>query len=125
MAGVDRRTGRPLAGWPHVEQSLRVIFETHVGARVMRRGFGSAVTAILGRNMTLAEILRFKTLVIVAIELWEPRFRVAFCHARLDNTTEDMKRGIFGMSVEGSHIPRGHLGDPTPETASRTATLLE
>ncbi|MCW2319185.1 phage baseplate assembly protein W, partial [Rhodoblastus acidophilus] len=51
-AGIDKRTGRPLEGWPHVVQSLGTIFTTGFGARVMRRVFGSAVAGILGQNLT-------------------------------------------------------------------------
>src|SRR5688500_5466382 len=74
--GIDRRTGRPLAGWPHVLQSLEVIFTTHFGERVMRRWFGSFVPNILGEKMVPSTTLKFWTAVCTAIDTWEPRYKI-------------------------------------------------
>jgi phage baseplate assembly protein W len=74
--GIDRTTGKPLSGWPHVMQSLGVIFATKFGSRVMRRNFGSAVPSVLGKNLVPSTMLKFMTAATIAIELWEPRFRV-------------------------------------------------
>ena len=43
MTGMDRETGKPLAGTPHLQQSLRDILSTLLGTRVGRREYGSLV----------------------------------------------------------------------------------
>jgi len=123
MAGFDRTTGRPLEGWAHVQQSLDVLFRTRIGSRVLRRTYGSAVPALLGRPINRATVLRFATAIIVAVELWEPRFRIKhISFSRPQNPPEKLRLGQLSMSLVGEYRPRGHLGDPTPEGEDRTLT---
>jgi hypothetical protein len=115
--GIDRTTGQVLVGWQHVEQSLRVIFTTHFGERVMRRWFGSAVPALLGRNMTNPTILRFWTAIIVAIDAWEPRFRVT--RIQPVGSAAGMSTGQIGFAIAGVYYPNALTGDysvSTPKT---------
>ncbi len=115
MAGIDRDTGKRLAGWSHVVQSLVVLFTTYYGSRVMRRYFGSEVPPLLGRNMTPRTIMRFCYAIAVSCELWEPRFRVKTINInKSDNTVERLREGRLRMAIHGEYRPRGHLGDPTP-----------
>lgn len=108
--GIDRRTGRIVSGWQHVEQSLEVIFATQFGERVMRRWFGSSVPELLGRtNLTNSAVLRFWTAVCVAIDLWEPRFRVTKITSFA--STDKARAGKIGFAIVGVYYPRGHLGD--------------
>lgn len=107
--GIDRRTGKIISGWPHVQQSLAVIFSTRFSERVMRRWFGSFVPALLGRDLTKTTILRFWTAVCVAIDLWEPRFRVT--KITPFGSPDDLRTGKIGFAVTGVYYPRGHLGD--------------
>lgn len=121
--GLDRRTGRVLTGWEHVVQSIEVILSTQVGERVMRRVFGSAVPRLLGETMVPPTVLRFFTAVIVAIELWEPRFRVIQIEiVEALNEAEALRLGRLRLAIVGEYRPRAHLGDPTPE-AVRTLSL--
>ncbi|WP_404291548.1 GPW/gp25 family protein [Microvirga sp. RSM25] len=121
--GFDRRTGKPMSGWDHVLQSLEVIFTTPLGSRVMRRTFGSAVPALLGRPINRATVLRFATAIIVAVELWEPRFRIRqISFARTQNTPDKLRLGGLSMQIVGQYRPRGHLGDVTPEGEDRTVS---
>ena len=116
-AGIDRRTGRPLAGWPHVLQSLGVIFTTRIGARVLARFFGSAVPGLLGQNLTPSTLLKFWTAIAIAIELWEPRFRlrqIAFPAAT--NGSQRLRQGQLGLRVVGDYRPGALEGDFTPES---------
>lgn len=110
MAGMDARTGRPLAGWSHVLQSLEVIFTTRIGERVMRRWFGSNVPAMLGRLMVPATYLATFTAIYTAVSLWEPRYRIT--RFRVLSAERD---GRTGIQIDGDHMPRGHLGDFTVE----------
>lgn len=117
-AGIDRRTGRPLAGWGHVQQSLEVIFTTGFGERVLREWFGSHVPRLLGESLTPTTLLRFKLAVFVAIELWEPRFRVT----KINSLSVD-RLGRYRCEIEGEWRPRGHLDDYRIEGARRVLTV--
>jgi phage baseplate assembly protein W len=124
MAGINRATGKLLGGWGHVLQSLHVLFSTHIGARVMRRYFGSEVPPLLGENLTPRTVVRFCYAVVVAIELWEPRFRVKQVVVNPDqNSPEQLRAGRLTMAIHGVYMPRGHLGDPTPARGDYVITL--
>jgi phage baseplate assembly protein W len=121
--GIDRFTGRPLSDWPHVVQSILVILSTRIGDRVMRRSFGSAIPGLLGRNLVPATLLRFYTAIAIAIELWEPRFRVRqFEFQGAENSANDLRQGRLGIRMIGDYRPRALSGDMTVE-AVKTVTL--
>lgn len=132
MAGIDRETGKLLDGFAHVRQSLHVIFTTGIGTRIMRRLFGSEIPGLLGKNIVPSTFLRFATAVHVALQLWEPRFRLVQVTFPRDgalepnvgaNTPETVRRGRIGIALYGEYRPRGHLGDPTPEGGAQTIIL--
>jgi phage baseplate assembly protein W len=114
-AGVNRRTGRVLTGLAHVKQSLHVIFTTPIGTRVMRRTFGSAVPSLLGKaNLTPQVLLNFYVAVAIAVELWEPRFRVRQVgYPGADNSTDRLQQGQFGVQISGDYRPNALEGDFT------------
>lgn len=115
MAGIDRRTGRPLDGFDHVRQSVEVIFSTPLGSRVMRRTFGSVLASLLGENMTSETLIRATTAVAIALALWEPRYVIRRVAVRRQvNTPERMRSGALQIVLLGEYRPRAHLGDPTP-----------
>lgn len=125
MTGIDRDTGKVITGWPHVVKSLTCLFTTAIGSRVMRRTFGSAVPAMLGRSISPALILRFKTAIIIACELWEPRYKVVIIDTvEVENTTDKLRRGNMALRIVGEYRPRGHLGDPTVEDTRTFAVGL-
>jgi len=101
--GIDRNTGKIIAGWPHVVQSLRVIFTTFFGERVLRRWFGPK---ILGQNLTPSTVLKFWSAICVAIDTWEPRYKVT----QIIPLSAD-RDGSIGFRINGVYRPRGHLGD--------------
>jgi uncharacterized protein len=120
MAGINRRTGRILDGFPHVVQSIDVIFSTRLGERVMRRWFGAIGAAILGRLLVPRTILIFTTALTVALELWEPRFKVTRVITD-GNTTDKLRLGELSLIIEGEYRPRGHLGDTRSEGVRRVS----
>lgn len=111
--GINRETGQPESGWPHVAQSLGVIFTTRFGERVMRRWFGSLVPNLLGENMTPETFLRFFSAVGSALEQ-EPRVRLIQVLPLSVN-----RNGRAEVRIEVEYRPRGHLGDFTPEGRKR------
>lgn len=121
--GIDNRTGKVIAGWPHVEQSIARLFSTRFHERVLRRWLGSFVPHLLGELATKTNILRFYTAIATAISLWEPCFRVE--EVRIVNVDGSdgvtsviagrLRMGHVTFRVTGVYMPRGHLGDFTPE----------
>jgi len=108
--------GDVLEGWEHVRQSVVRILTTPLNTRVMRRDFGSEVTALIDAPMTERVIMAVFAAVAVALEprvvdySWygEPRFRL--------RQVEVMKPGANGaleLRITGTHYPNGHLGDFT------------
>jgi uncharacterized protein len=120
MAGIDRRTGKLLDGFAHVAQSIEVIFTTRLGERVQRRWFGSPITTMLGKSLTPATVLRFFTYLVVAIEVWEPRYKVTRIVPG-SNALGEVRKGNFSFVVEGIYRPRALAGDLTAEGAVRLA----
>ncbi len=106
MQGINRDTGRALSGWDHVVQSLQVIFSTRFHERVMRRWFGSLVPHMLGENVIPATLLRFFYSVVVAVELWEPRFRIV--QVRVLQAGRD---GGVSLRLDGEYFPNAQVGD--------------
>ena len=112
--GLDAATGGTVVGWAHVVQSLRDIFHTRFGSRVMREWYGSFVPTLLGNLITPAEITPFFAAITSAIEQWEPRFRVT--QIQVVKVTRDGQLHIF---IAGEFRPRAMLGDFTPAGACR------
>lgn len=105
-AGMDRTTGRLLAGWGHCAQSIAVILTTRIGWRVMRRLFGSRIRDLQDLNPDPATLLRLYAAVAEALRLWEPGFRLTKIAA-----TRIGADGAALFEIEGRFYPRGHLGD--------------
>jgi len=122
-AGINRKTGKPLSEWDHTYQSIHVILTTHFGERVMRRVFGSAVPGVLGRNLVPSTLLKFYTAIAIAIELWEPRFRVRrFEYPENNNGADELRQGKIGIRMIGDYRPRALSGDLTVE-AVKTVSI--
>lgn len=114
MAGIDARTGRPLGGWSHVVQSVGILLTTRLGERQMRGYVGAVTASLLGSLVNRANLLRLLQSIAVAIELFEPRFKVSrIVPVRLERS------GRVEIWIEGEYRPRGHLGDPRPEGTRR------
>lgn len=112
--GIDAETGATLTGWAHVVQSLRDIFLTRFGSRIMREWYGSFVPEALGRNITGDEIAPVIASITSAIEQWEPRFRITAVEI-----VEASRSGVLRLHINGRYRPRALLGDMTEEGARR------
>lgn len=104
--GINASTGEPLADWDHVQQSIEKILTTPIGSRVMRRDFGSYLPDLVDRKMISRNILMVYAAAAMAIERWEPRFRMQFGRVL---TAE--AGGKLGLEIFGTYYPKGHLGD--------------
>lgn len=118
-AGIDRRTGRPLTGWAHVQQSIEVILTTPIGSRVMRRDFGSALFDLIDAKMTRRRVLALYAAAAVALRRWEPRFRLTRCVVLAAEPA-----GRIGLALYGTYYPRGHLGDYSIAEDASTRVIL-
>lgn len=108
MPGIDAITGKTLAGWEHVVQSIRVILTTAIGTRVMRREFGSELLSLVDAPMNDRVILAIYVATANAIMRWEPRFRLTDV-----GLVKAEPNGSLSLSLVGKYYPRGHLGDFT------------
>lgn len=126
--GMDRFTGKMLSGWPHVEQSLEILFETNFHERILRRWVGTFVPLILGRSIIARMVTRFAWAIISAIDLYEPCYRIRQIYfmgdavpwqpqGQLIDAAELLRQGEVMFRQDGIYYPRGHLGDFTPYDA--------
>lgn len=108
MPGINAETGKPLGGWDHVVQSIRVILTTAIGTRVMRREFGSELMSLVDAPMEDRVLLAVYVATANALQRWEPRFGLT------DITVlETNSNGLLRLALGGKYYPRGHLGDFT------------
>jgi len=119
--GMDRYTGRMLTGWDHVIQSMLLIFSTRFHERVLRRWVGSYVPHLIGQNATENTIAHFYWAICTSVDLWEPnyhiqRVRVAKrADGSLLTSPEELRTGKLTTSMDGTYMPRGHLGNGSPQ----------
>lgn len=114
MAGVDRRTGARLDGWPHFLQSLEALFTTSRGARVMRRYVGTNLPRLVDAPISPVTTINVYAAVADALRL-EPRFKPV--RMNVDGVSD----GQLKIGIQGIYFPRGHLGDfsvQEPRTAN-------
>lgn len=71
--GMNRNTGRAITDAEHISQSVGDILRTPVGSRVMRRDYGSLLSAMIDQPQTPALELQIKVACYMAILKWEPR----------------------------------------------------
>lgn len=74
--GMNRDTGEALTDLNHIRQSVCDILITPIGSRVMRRSYGSLLSALIDQPQNDALRLQIMTACYVAILQWEPRVRL-------------------------------------------------
>lgn len=118
--GINARTGAPLSDWEHVQQSIECILTTPIGSRVMRRDFGSELYDLIDAKMVQRNVLALYVATAVAIDRWEPRYRLT--HAGIDRMGPD---GVISLVLRGTYYPRGHLGDYSIAEDASLRVVLE
>ena len=77
MIGMDRRTGKPIAGTDHLIQSVDDILSTPIGSRLARRDYCSRVPELLGQPLNGATKIRVYAATALALQRQEPRLRLS------------------------------------------------
>ncbi|MCE0489959.1 GPW/gp25 family protein [Pantoea sp. Mb-10] len=71
--GMHRETGEALTDIDHIRQSVSDILTTPLGSRVMRRRYGSLLSALIDQPQNASLRLQIMSACYVAILTWEPR----------------------------------------------------
>jgi phage baseplate assembly protein W len=135
--GMNRKTGKVLQGWGHVEQSIELIFATPYHERVLRRWVGSFVPMLLGETFISRIIMRFYWAMATGIDLWEPNYRIRQIYFMGDALagwspeqpmTQMSAAGMIriGQAIfrnEGVYRPRAHIGDFSPFEQKQSALI--
>ena len=74
--GMSRETGAAVSDLDHIRQSVRDILLTPVGTRVMRRSYGSLLSALIDQPQNPALRLQIMSACYMAILQWEPRLKL-------------------------------------------------
>lgn len=74
--GMNRETGEALTDLDHISQSVRDILLTPVGTRVMRRSYGSLLSALIDQPQNESLRLQIMSACYMAILQWEPRVKL-------------------------------------------------
>lgn len=122
--GVD---GFVMDGWAHVHQSIQTILTTPIGARVMRRDFGSDIPSLVDAPMNAANIMALFAATAAALEprqvdgFWygEPRFRLSQIEV-----VSVAASGRIALACSGTYFPNGHKGDLSRGEAVSAAIAL-
>lgn len=102
----DPVTGLTVTGWPAVFQSIGEIIITPLGVRIMHEWVGSEVPNALGRDASESRILSLIQSVAVAIDLFEPRFKVKKIPPLSLSLT-----GRLELRIIGEYYPGALFGD--------------
>lgn len=105
--GMNRNTGIGISDTEHIRQSVHDILLTPVGSRVMRREYGSLLSALIDMPQNPALRLQIMVACYSAIQKWEPRIRL---------TAISFETGDTGaMSVDITGV-RTDTGSPVSST---------
>ncbi|HAY4532459.1 TPA: baseplate assembly protein [Escherichia coli] len=97
--GMNRNTGLGISDTEHISQSMRDILLTPVGSRVMRREYGSLLSALIDMPQNTALRLQIMVACYSAIQKWEPRIRLTAISFETGDAGE-MYVDITGMRTD-------------------------
>ncbi|EFI6528050.1 GPW/gp25 family protein [Escherichia coli] len=97
--GMNRNTGLGISDTEHISQSMRDILLTPVGSRVMRREYGSLLSALIDMPQNPALRLQIMVACYSAIQKWEPRIRITAISFETGDAGE-MYVDITGMRTD-------------------------
>lgn len=102
MSGIDPDTGAAVDELTHIGQSIRDILRTRIGARLMRREYGSWLPYLVDAPMDPVTLMDICAASIGAIRRWEPRVRV-----RQVQAAEVGADGHFTLNIAVTHRASG------------------
>lgn len=102
MKGINKDTGKELAGIEHLRQSIYDILGTRIGTRVLRRDYGSELPALIDAPVNDQTTLDFYAATAAAIERWEPRIKLTSVHIA------SAAEGKITLDLEGEYLPDGN-----------------
>ena len=97
--GMSRNSGHSISDTGHISQSMRDILLTPVGSRVMRREYGSLLSALTDMPQNPALKLQIMVACYSAIQKWEPRIRLSAISFEAGDAGE-MYVDITGMRTD-------------------------
>lgn len=101
MRGMNSSNGRALEGKDHLRQSIKDIFNTRIGSRVMLRDYGSDLPNLIDRTANEQLPVDFYVAIADALQKWEPRIELRECSMTI------VGAGIIEFSLSGNHLPDG------------------
>lgn len=90
--GMDRTNGEAIDDLDHIRQSVSDILQTPIGSRVMRRHYGSLLSALIDQPQNDTLRLQIMAACYSALLQWEPRITL---------TTITFSPGYDGKMVVG------------------------
>ncbi len=104
--GIDPETGQFLTGRDDLLCSLKVIWSTRPGERLMRLDFGTDLRPFLSEDINPTLALQIYNELATAVEREEPEYRVD--QLQLVRLTAD---GTLGLRHGGLYFPEGRFGN--------------
>lgn len=99
--GMNSQTGLSVSEAEHIRQSVRDILVTPVGSRVMRREYGSLLSALIDQPQSPAQRLQIMAACYSAIQKWEPRISLTTITFERSETDGGLYVDITGTRSTG------------------------
>jgi phage baseplate assembly protein W len=104
MNGMNANTGAELAGFRHLEQSIRDILLTPKGSRVMLREYGSDLFALVDQPLNESTKMAITAATVGALSTWEPRIQVQSVTVAVDPAS-----GSIAVHLTALYLPDGQV----------------
>jgi len=102
MNGINKNTGKPLAGIDHLRQSIIDILTTPRGTRVMRRQYGSKLFELIDAPLNSDTVLFLYAAIAEALDKWEPRLKLK--RIEIASITDS---GTANLTLTAVYLPDG------------------
>jgi hypothetical protein len=104
MIGMNVDTGAELAGFAHLEQSIRDILLTPKLSRVMLRDYGSDLFSLIDQPLNESTKMAIIAATVGALSTWEPRIQVQSV-----TVTADPANGSISINLSALYLPDGQV----------------
>lgn len=98
---MNKASGKPLADFLHLKQSITDILTTPIGSRPMRRDYGSNLFKRIDAPLTGDLVAEIYADVVDALFNYEPRFEVSTV------SVVSVGAGTLVLDLEGKYLPTG------------------